>query len=52
VASDLSPWSHWTKANTHSISNLGHVVWECNLAASVFCFLLLKLSIRTCMFGP
>jgi hypothetical protein len=26
VASDLSPWSHWTKANTHSISNLGHVV--------------------------
>ena len=45
VASDLAPWSHWTKATTHStISNLEKVVWECNLAASVFCFLLLKLS--------
>ena len=45
VASDLPPWSHWTKATTHStISNLENVVWECNLAASVFCFLLLELS--------
>jgi len=27
VASDLAPWSHWTKATTHStISNLENVV--------------------------